>query len=148
MRILVIAAVVLALMAASAQAQGRRQPNDGAKPIDDSPKVDEMAYNAALERIPEAKDRNDPWGGLARASRRRSRSGGRGSQRDRGGGDAIIAFAAPRWASRVVGSRNHKRVVDVKRTLVHIARTIAQRRGRRACHCARLCDNSGRKRRA
>ncbi|QOZ08629.1 hypothetical protein [Bradyrhizobium sp. CCBAU 51765] len=62
MRILVIAATVLALTAASAQAQGRRQPNDGAKP-DNTPKVDEKAYKAALERIPEPKDKYDPWGG-------------------------------------------------------------------------------------
>ena len=63
MRILVIAAAVLALTAGSAEAQGRRQPNDGAKPVDDTPKVDEKAYKAALERIPEPKDKYDPWGG-------------------------------------------------------------------------------------
>ncbi|MGY3034908.1 hypothetical protein ACVIIV_004078 [Bradyrhizobium sp. USDA 4354] len=63
MRILVIAAAVLALTAASAQAQGRRPPNDGAKPTDNTPKVDEKAYKAALERIPEPKDKYDPWGG-------------------------------------------------------------------------------------
>jgi hypothetical protein len=63
MRILVIAAAVLALTAASVQGQGRRQPKDGAKPIDNSPKVDENAYKAALERIPEPKDKYDPWGG-------------------------------------------------------------------------------------
>ncbi|MGX1165179.1 hypothetical protein AB7M16_001445 [Bradyrhizobium sp. USDA 372] len=63
MRILVIAAAVLALTVASVLAQGRRQPNDGAKPIDNSLKVDEKAYKAALERIPEPKDRYDPWGG-------------------------------------------------------------------------------------
>lgn len=65
MRILVIAAAVmaLALTAASAQAQGRRQPSDPAKPADNKPKVDEKAYKAALERIPESKDKYDPWGG-------------------------------------------------------------------------------------
>ena len=63
MRILVIAAAVLALTAASVQAQGRRQSNDAAKPIDNRPKVDENAYKAALERIPEPKDKYDPWGG-------------------------------------------------------------------------------------
>lgn len=63
MRILVIAAAVLALTAASAQAQGRRQPHDAAKPADNKPKVDESAYKAALERIPEPKDKYDPWGG-------------------------------------------------------------------------------------
>ncbi|MBJ7405781.1 MAG: hypothetical protein JHD07_21710 [Bradyrhizobium sp.] len=63
MRILVMAAAVLALTAGSAEAQGRRQPNDGAKPADNVPKVDEKAYKAALERIPEPKDKYDPWGG-------------------------------------------------------------------------------------
>lgn len=65
MRILVIAAAVmaLALTAASAQAQGRRPPHDAAKPADNKPKVDEKAYKAALERIPEPKDKYDPWGG-------------------------------------------------------------------------------------
>ncbi|MCK1734226.1 hypothetical protein IVA79_09720 [Bradyrhizobium sp. 138] len=63
MRILVIAAAVLALTAGSAQAQGRRQPLDPAKPADNKPKVDEKAYKSALERIPEPKDKYDPWGG-------------------------------------------------------------------------------------
>lgn len=58
-----MAAAVLALAAGSAEAQGRRQPNDGAKPADNVPKVDEKAYKAALERIPEPKDKYDPWGG-------------------------------------------------------------------------------------
>ncbi|QPF94086.1 hypothetical protein [Bradyrhizobium commune] len=64
MRILVIAAAVLALTAASAQAQmgGRRQPNEGPKQ-DNKPKVDEKAYKAALERIPEPKEKYDPWSG-------------------------------------------------------------------------------------
>ncbi len=63
MRILVIAAAVMALAIASAQAQGRRSPNDAVKPADNKPKVDEKAYKAALERIPEPKDKYDPWGG-------------------------------------------------------------------------------------
>ena len=63
MRVLVIAAAALALTAAPAQAQGRRPPQDSAKPADNKPKVDEKAYKAALERIPEPKDKYDPWGG-------------------------------------------------------------------------------------
>lgn len=66
MRILVIAAAVLALTVASAQAQmggGRRQPNEGAQKTDNKPKVDEKAYKAALERIPEPKEKYDPWSG-------------------------------------------------------------------------------------
>jgi hypothetical protein len=66
MRILVMAAVVLALTAVSAQAQmggGRRQPNEAGAKADNKPKVDEKAYKAALERIPEPKEKYDPWGG-------------------------------------------------------------------------------------
>lgn len=63
MRILVIAAAVLLLAAASVQAQGRRPPQDAGKKADNSPKVDEKAYKAALDRIPEPKDKYDPWGG-------------------------------------------------------------------------------------
>ncbi len=66
MRILVIAAAVLALTAVSAQAQmggGRRHPNEGGQKADNKPKVDDKAYKAALERIPEPKEKYDPWSG-------------------------------------------------------------------------------------
>lgn len=66
MRILVIAAAVLALTVASAQAQmggGRRHQQDSGQKSDNKPKVDEKAYKAALERIPESKEKYDPWGG-------------------------------------------------------------------------------------
>lgn len=66
MRILVIAAAVLALTVASAQAQmgsGRRQQQDSGQKADKKPKIDEKAYKAALERIPESKEKYDPWGG-------------------------------------------------------------------------------------
>lgn len=66
MRILVIAAAVLALTVVSAQAQmggGRRHQQDSGQKADNKPKVDEKAYKAALERIPESKERYDPWGG-------------------------------------------------------------------------------------
>ena len=68
MRILVIAGVVavLALTATSAQAQmggGRRQPNEAGAKADNKPKVDEKAYKAALDRIPEPKEKYDPWSG-------------------------------------------------------------------------------------
>lgn len=66
MRILVIAAAGLALTVASAQAQmggGRRQQQDSGQKADNKPKVDEKAYKAALERIPESKEKYDPWSG-------------------------------------------------------------------------------------
>ncbi|MCS3730002.1 hypothetical protein [Bradyrhizobium betae] len=65
MRILVMAAALLALTVVSVQAQGRGrgQPNEGAPKTDNKPKVDEKAYKAALERIPEPKEKYDPWSG-------------------------------------------------------------------------------------
>jgi hypothetical protein len=66
MRTLVIAAAMLALTAVSAQAQmggGRRHPNESGQKADNKPKVDEKAYKAALERIPDSKEKYDPWSG-------------------------------------------------------------------------------------
>jgi hypothetical protein len=68
MRILVMAGVVaaLALTAPTAQAQmggGRRSPNEAGAKADNKPKVDEKAYKAALDRIPESKEKYDPWSG-------------------------------------------------------------------------------------
>ena len=66
MRIFTIATVILSLLGmpayAPAYAQGKR-PNTGEekKAKDDRPKVDEKAYKAALERIPEPKEKYDPW---------------------------------------------------------------------------------------
>ena len=62
MRILMVG-VMLALVAWPAQAQmgGRRQPNEGTK-AEKKPGVDEKAYKAALDRIPEPKEKYDPWG--------------------------------------------------------------------------------------
>ena len=65
MRTLTIAAVMLALLAAPASAQlsGKRHAGDAEKKADPGrPKVDEKAYKAALERIPEPKEKYDPWG--------------------------------------------------------------------------------------
>jgi hypothetical protein len=65
MRQFVVAAAMMALLALPAQAQmgGRRHPNDGAKTDQKKPQVDEKAYKAALERIPEPKEKYDPWSG-------------------------------------------------------------------------------------
>jgi hypothetical protein len=65
MKALTIAATVLALMVVPAHAQmGKRNKTDDSKKTDDSAtkKVDEKAYKAALERIPEPKKKYDPWG--------------------------------------------------------------------------------------
>ena len=65
---LLIAALITCL-ATPAWAQGKRGggPGDDKKPADTGPKVDDKAYKAALERIPEPKEKYDPWGGVAPA---------------------------------------------------------------------------------
>ena len=68
MKTFTIAAFILALLAMPAHAQGRRQQGEAPKAKQDTgPKVDEKAYKAALERIPEPKEKYDPWG-VARPS--------------------------------------------------------------------------------
>ena len=64
MKALTIAAVALALLAAPAYAQlnAKRHANDEKKADPGRPKVDEKAYKAALEKIPEPKEKYDPWG--------------------------------------------------------------------------------------
>jgi hypothetical protein len=64
MRVLSIVAVLLALTAWPAEAQkaGRRPQTDGGKSEVKKPEIDEKAYKAALERIPEPKEKYDPWG--------------------------------------------------------------------------------------
>jgi hypothetical protein len=63
MKTLTIAVAMLALIAMPAYAQvgGRHTAGDEKK---DEPvkKIDEKAYKAALERIPEPKEKYDPWG--------------------------------------------------------------------------------------
>jgi hypothetical protein len=61
MKTLMVAVAALALLAMPAQAQmgGRRHGDD--KKAEPVKKVDEKAYKAALERIPEPKDKYDPW---------------------------------------------------------------------------------------
>ena len=63
MKTFTIAAVVLALFTtAAANAQAKRPREESKQKTDDRPKVDEKAYKAALERIPEPKEKYDPWG--------------------------------------------------------------------------------------
>jgi hypothetical protein len=67
MKALSIAAITLALLAAPAHAQlnSKRHAGDAEKKADPGrPKVDEKAYKAALERIPESKEKYDPWGSM------------------------------------------------------------------------------------
>jgi hypothetical protein len=64
MKSLTIVAVMLALITAPAQAQmkGKRPQGDDKKTGEKKTQVDEKAYKAALERIPEPKEKYDPWG--------------------------------------------------------------------------------------
>jgi hypothetical protein len=67
MKALMIAAALalLALLAMPAHAQlnSKRHAGDEKKTDQGRPKVDENAYKAALERIPEPKEKYDPWAG-------------------------------------------------------------------------------------
>jgi hypothetical protein len=66
MRALTAAVAILALIAMPAQAQmgggKKRQVDDSKKSDQSQKKVDEKAYKAALEKIPEPKEKYDPWG--------------------------------------------------------------------------------------
>ena len=72
MKTLTGVAVLLALLVLPAQAQmggGRRHGGDDkAKTDQKKPQVDEKAYNEALKRIPEPKEKYDPWGGARPAT--------------------------------------------------------------------------------
>lgn len=53
-----------ALIAVPAQAIAQaKRPNPQEKKQEQKPVVDENAYKAALERIPEPKEKYDPWSG-------------------------------------------------------------------------------------
>ena len=62
-RTFLVASAVTALLVFPAHCQGLGK-NGGAyrgPPVDEHPKVDEKAYKAALERIPEPTKKYDPW---------------------------------------------------------------------------------------
>ena len=54
-----VAILALALLAVPAYAQ-HKQPREDKK-VEKKPVVDEKAYKAALDRIPEPKEKYDPW---------------------------------------------------------------------------------------
>lgn len=65
MKTFTVAAALLALIAMPAHAQmggGKRHHGDDSKTETKKPQVDDKAYKAALERIPEPKEKYDPWG--------------------------------------------------------------------------------------
>jgi hypothetical protein len=59
-----VAVMILGLIAMPAQAQlgDKRSRGDAKKSEEKKPQVDEAAYKRALERIPEPKEKYDPWG--------------------------------------------------------------------------------------
>lgn len=67
MRTLTVAAALLALLVLPAEAQmggGRRHGGGDDKKADQKkPQIDEKAYKEALKRIPEPKEKYDPWSG-------------------------------------------------------------------------------------
>ncbi len=58
----VMAAAMMTLLAVPAHAQARRPKEETKKAEEKTPVVDEKAYKAALERIPDSKEKYDPWG--------------------------------------------------------------------------------------
>ncbi|RYX89810.1 MAG: hypothetical protein EON84_14780 [Bradyrhizobiaceae bacterium] len=73
MKAVILAATAVALVLASAATPASAQRRGGgeekgphANPAE-KPKPDEKAYKAALERIPDPKQKYDPWGGVAPA---------------------------------------------------------------------------------
>jgi hypothetical protein len=65
MKTFTVAVAMLALIIAPAHAQmggGKRHQGDNNKTEQKKPQVDESAYKAALQRIPEPKEKYDPWG--------------------------------------------------------------------------------------
>src|SRR5215475_13195701 len=65
MKTLTIAVAFLELLMLPAEAQmgGGKRHSGGDKADQKKPKVDEKAYNEALKRIPDPKEKYDPWGG-------------------------------------------------------------------------------------
>jgi hypothetical protein len=65
MKLLTMTAAMLALTAMPGYAQmggGRHHSGDDNKKAEPVKKIDEKAYKAALERIPEPTEKYDPWG--------------------------------------------------------------------------------------
>jgi hypothetical protein len=63
----VLAIGALAALPPEVLAQARR-PNPQEQKQEKKPEIDEKAYKAALERIPEPKEKYDPWSGARPAA--------------------------------------------------------------------------------
>ena len=60
--VIAVASSTAVVAPASAQGFGEHNVKPSAYPVENHPKVDEKAYKAALERIPEPDKKYDPWG--------------------------------------------------------------------------------------
>ena len=74
MKALTVAAAFLALLVLPAEAQmggGRRHGGGDDKKADQKkPQIDEKAYKEALKRIPDPKEKYDPWSGARPADQK------------------------------------------------------------------------------
>jgi hypothetical protein len=68
MKTLTVGIVALALATTSVYAQAKRPRDETKKTEEKKPQVDEKAYNEALKRIPEPKEKYDPWSGARPAT--------------------------------------------------------------------------------
>ncbi len=69
MRKIMTAAVALCVVATPAAAQMGSKRNGKTEKVEKKgPVIDEKAYKAALERIPEPKEKYDPWGQMRPAA--------------------------------------------------------------------------------
>lgn len=65
-----VAAITLGLLATPAAAQFGKRGGEGPKSEQKDPKkaaAEDKAYKSALERIPDPKEKYDPWGGVVPA---------------------------------------------------------------------------------
>jgi hypothetical protein len=62
MKTFMMAVAMLALIAMPAYAQMSKHGKDPDPKTEPTKKIDEKAYKAALEKIPEPKEKYDPWG--------------------------------------------------------------------------------------
>jgi hypothetical protein len=67
-----LAAIMIMTMPAYSQGMGgggarRHQPQDNSQPPEKKNKVDDKAYKSALDKIPAADQKADPWSGVREA---------------------------------------------------------------------------------
>jgi hypothetical protein len=61
-KVAILVAGIISSLTLPAYSQGMKKGSHAAPSTDTRPKVDEKAYKAALERIPDPKEKYDPWG--------------------------------------------------------------------------------------